>query len=157
MADLSSVTALITAAGSVIGLANKANTVEANQKIIELQQHISQVQQTVSELVQENQELKDENRKLKDELNTEELYPLRDGARWKKSPDGTENDGPFCPVCFANKKLLMPLRFRSSTTTPGLLSFMCPEPHNPPPPLGRDFTYKIEEASIKKGRYKIAE
>jgi hypothetical protein len=34
--ELSSITGLITAAGSVIGLANKANSVEANQKIIEL-------------------------------------------------------------------------------------------------------------------------
>lgn len=45
MADLGSITGLITAAGSVIGLANKANTVEANQKIIELQQRMAEVQQ----------------------------------------------------------------------------------------------------------------
>jgi hypothetical protein len=36
MADLSSFTALVTAAGSVIGLANKANSVEANQNTIAL-------------------------------------------------------------------------------------------------------------------------
>lgn len=50
-ADLSSITGLISAAGSVIGLANKANTVEANQKIIELQSRVSEVQQAFAEHV----------------------------------------------------------------------------------------------------------
>jgi hypothetical protein len=45
MSDLTSITGLITAAGSVIGLANKVNTVEANQKIIGLQQRLADVQQ----------------------------------------------------------------------------------------------------------------
>jgi hypothetical protein len=154
---LSSITALVNAAGSVIGLANKTNSVEANQKILDLQQRLAEVQQTVAELFQENQYLKEENRKFKEEINGEEMYPFREGVRWKKSADETGDDGPFCPICFAKKKQLMPLRFRSRATMPGLLFFMCPEPHDLPPPLGRNSGYSIEEASIKKGRYRIVE
>src|ERR1700677_3331261 len=122
MADLGSVTALITAAGSVIGLANKANTVEANQKIIELQQRMAEVQQNFAELFQENQNLKEENRQLQDEIAAEAMYPFRESVRWKKSTDGTGDDGPFCPTCFASKKVLMPLKFRSRMNKPGLLA-----------------------------------
>jgi regulator of replication initiation timing len=82
MADLGSVTALITAAGSVIGLANKSNTVEANQKILELQQRLADVQQTIAELFQENQTLKEQNRSLQNEINAESMYPFRESVRW---------------------------------------------------------------------------
>jgi hypothetical protein len=157
MGDLGSITGLITAAGSVIGLANKVNTVEANQKIIELQQRLADVQQTFAELFQENQGIKEENRKLRDEINAEAMYPFRESVRWKKSVDETEDDGPFCPICFANKKLLMPLRFRSKMNTPGLISFMCPEEHAASPGLSRAITYQIEEKSIKMGRYRYPE
>jgi hypothetical protein len=112
MADLGSVTALITAAGSVIGLANKTNTVESNQKIIELQQRMAEAQQGFAALFQENHDLKEANRKLQDEINAEGMYPLRQSVRWKRN-EGTADDGPFCPICFASKKVLMPLRFRA--------------------------------------------
>jgi hypothetical protein len=153
MADLASITGLITAAGSVIGLANKANTVEANQKIIELQQRMAEVQQAFAELFQENQTLKEDNRKLQDEINAEAMYPFRESVRWKKSTDGGGDDGPFCPTCFASKKVLMPLRFRSRMNKPGLLSFACPEAHTPVPGMRPDGSYHVEAASIKQGRY----
>jgi hypothetical protein len=152
MGDLTSITALITAAGSVIGLANKSNSVEANQKLLELQQRLADVQQTFAELFLENQNLKEENRKLTDEINAETMYPFRESARWKKSVDGTEDDGPFCPVCFAEKKMLMPLRYRARGNDPSLRSFMCPELHGALHP-GRAMVYLIKESSLKKGRY----
>jgi hypothetical protein len=34
------------------------------------------------------------------------MYPFRESVRWKKSTDGTEDDGPFCPTCLASKKVL---------------------------------------------------
>jgi hypothetical protein len=155
MNDLGSITALMTAAGAVIGLANKSNTVEANQKILELQQRLSDVHQTFAELFQENQSLKEQNRTLQDELNAEAMYPFRESVRWKKSMEGGEDDGPFCPICFANKKILMPLRFRSRMTTSGVLTFICPEVHSQNPGLGRGTEYQVEETSIKKGRYSL--
>jgi hypothetical protein len=154
MNELASITALISAAGSVIGLANKASSVESNQKILELQQRLSEVQLTFAELLQENQSLKDDNRKLNDELNAEAMYPFRESARWKRSVDGTEDDGPFCPICFANKKILMPLKFRGRMNTPGLLSFMCPEPHASVPGLGPHIVYHISASLIKQDRYR---
>jgi hypothetical protein len=155
MNDLASITGLISAAGSVIGLANKVNSVEANQKILELQQRMAEVHQSFAELFRENQDLKDENRKLQDEINAEVMYPFRESVRWKKSVDGTEDDGPFCPICFGKKKVLMPLHFRNKTTMPGLLSFTCPEAHESKVgPIGQAL-YMIDEASIKKGRYRF--
>jgi hypothetical protein len=157
MAELGSVTALITAAGSVIGLANKTNTVESNQKIIELQQRMAEVQQGFAELFQENQDLKEANRKLHDEINAEEMYPLRQSARWKKSAVGGEDDGPFCPVCFASKKVLMPLKFRNRMGGPSshLVSFQCPESQSNGRAREIEPIYHIEEASIQKGRYRF--
>ena len=43
MSDLGSIAALITAPGSVIGLANKSSSVAANQNILELQKRLSDV------------------------------------------------------------------------------------------------------------------
>jgi hypothetical protein len=103
MNDLGSVTALISAAGSVIGLANKANTVEANQKIIELQQRMAEVQQAFAELFQENHSLKEANSKLTDEINAETMYPFRESARWKKGEDGTER-WALLPYLFRERK-----------------------------------------------------
>ena len=157
MADLGSITALVTAAGSVIGLANKANTVEANQKILELQQRLADVQQTFAELFQENQTLKEQNRSLQNEIDSESMYPFRESVRWKSDTECPEDDGPFCPICFANKKVLMPLKVRGRMNTPGLLSLMCPEQHVTAPGLGRDMVYHVQETSIKKGRYTIPE
>ena len=156
MSDLASITGLITAAGSVIGLANKVNTVEANQKILELQKRMAEVQQTVAEMFEENQTLKEEKRNLQNEINAESMYPFRESVRWKKSADGTEDDGPFCPICFANKKLLMPLRFKGRMNS-GLFIFACPEGHTPPQGFSRDMAYQLQEGSIKKGRYSYAE
>ena len=155
MNELASITGLITAAGSVIGLASKTNTVEANQKILELQAKMAAVHQEFAELFQENQNLKEEKRKLQEEIGAESMYPFRESARWKKSADGAEDDGPFCPTCFATKKILVPLKFRNRMNTAGLLSFMCPEQHAPTPGLGRDIIYQIKETSIKAGRYHI--
>jgi hypothetical protein len=128
MNELGSITALITAAGSVIGLANKSTSIEANQKILELQKRLSDVQQIFAELLQDNQNLKDENRRLQEEISAETMYPFRE-------------------------KLLMPLRFRSRMATPGVFSFGCPQAHVPEPGMGREPTYLIQESSNKKGRY----
>jgi hypothetical protein len=128
MNELGSITALITAAGSVIGLANKSTSIEANQKILELQKRLSDVQQIFAELLQDNQHLKDENRRLQEEISAETMYPFRE-------------------------KLLMPLRFRSRMATPGVFSFGCPQAHVPEPGMGREPTYLIQESSNKKGRY----
>lgn len=155
MTDLGSVTALITAAGSVIGLANKANSVDANQKILDLQQRMVDVQQMTAELFEENQNLKKENRELRDEINGELMYPLRESARWKKSADGTSDDGPFCPICFGKEKLLMPLRFLSRTGQRSLHNFTCPQPHVESPASRREIMYIIRESSIKADRYFI--
>ncbi len=95
MNELGSITALITAGGSVIGLANKSTSVEANQKILELQKRLSDVQQTFAELLQDNQNLKDENRRLQEEISAETMYPFRESVRWKKGNDG--GDGRFVP------------------------------------------------------------
>ena len=154
MNDLGSITALITAAGSVIGLANKSSSVEANQKILGLQKRLADVQQTFAELFQDNQNLqnlKDENRRLQEEIGAETMYPFRESVSWKKGDDG--DDGPFCPTCFAKEKLLMPLRFRSRMATLGVFSFGCPQAHVPEPGMGREPSYLIQESSIKKGRY----
>jgi len=150
MSDLTSITGLITAAGSVIGLANKVNTVEANQKIIELQQRLADVQQTFAELFQENQALREENRKLQSEIDAESMYPFRESVRWKKGEDG--DDGPFCPICFAKEKMLMPLILRHRMTTPGVFSFECSQAHVPKG-MGREPMYVIRESSLKQGRY----
>ena len=150
MSDLTSITGLITAAGSVIGLANKVNTVEANQKIIELQQRLADVQQTFAELFQENQALKDANRKLQSEIDAESMYPFRESVRWKTGKDG--DDGPFCPICFAKEKMLMPLALRHRMTTPGVFSFECSQVHVPKG-MGREPIYLIKESSLKQGRY----
>ena len=128
MNELGSITALITAAGSVIGLANKSTSIEANQKILELQKRLSDVQQIFAELLQDNQNLKDENRRLQEEISAETMYPFRE-------------------------KLLMPLRFRSRMATPGVFTFGCPQAHVPEPGMGREPTYLIQESSNKKGRY----
>jgi hypothetical protein len=151
MGDLTSITGLITAAGSVIGLANKVSTVEANQKIIELQQRLVDVHQTFAELSQENQALKEENRKLQSEIDAESMYPFRESVRWKKSEDC--DDGPFCPICFAKEKMLMPLVLRHRMKTPGEFSFECSQAHVPKG-LGREPIYVIRESSLKQGRYK---
>jgi hypothetical protein len=151
MNELGSITALITAAGSVIGLANKSTSIEANQKILELQKRLSDVQQIFAELLQDNQNLKDENRRLQEEISAETMYPFRESVCWKKGDDG--DDGPFCPTCFAKEKLLMALRFRSRMATPGVFSFGRPQAHVPEPGMGREPTYLIQESSNKKGRY----
>jgi hypothetical protein len=106
-------------------------------------------------LFQENQSLKEENRKLRDEISAEVMYPFREGVRWKKSTDGTEDDGPFCPRCFANKKVMMPLSFKRKTETAGSFTFRCPEGHMQATAPGREIevTYSIAETSIKTGRY----
>ena len=113
----------------MIGLANKANSVEANQKILELQKRLSDVQQTFTELVEKNQNLREENRKLQGEIDAESMYPFRESVRWKKSSDPFGDDGPFCPICFANGKILMPLRFLNRTTGSNSLTFKCTEGH----------------------------
>ncbi len=155
ISDLSSITALINAAGSVIGLANKTNSVEANQKIIELQQRMADVQKTVAELFQENQSLKEQNHNLQDELSAESMYPMRESVRWKKGADGEGDDGPFCPTCFANGRKLMPLRFKSRMQAPGIFSFVCPEHSVVQQGMGRSTSYEIKEASLRPGRYHI--
>ncbi|HEV2348899.1 MAG TPA: hypothetical protein VG028_03530 [Terriglobia bacterium] len=157
MADLGSITALITAAGSVIGLANKSSSVEANQKILELQQRLAEVQQTFAELFEENQRLKERGRELEAQINEEISYPFMEGVRWKKSADGGKNDGPFCPVCFGKDRKLMPLRFRGKMTTPELLSFTCPQMHPAQVGAVRDMIFVIRESLIKEGRYSFTE
>jgi regulator of replication initiation timing len=153
--ELGSITALINAAGAVIGLASKTNTAEANQKILELQKRMGEVNQTLAELFQENQTLKEEKRQLQDEINAETMYPLRESVRWKKGPDGEADDGPFCPTCFANGRKLMPLHFRSRMQKPNVFSFACPEHGVVPAGTGRAPMYEIKESSLKPGRYYI--
>ena len=101
-------------------------------------------------LLQENQALKEENRKLQSEIDAESMYPFRESVRWKKSEDG--EDGPFCPICFAKEKMLMPLILRHRMTTPGVFSFECSQVHVPKG-MGREPMYVIKESSLKQGRY----
>jgi hypothetical protein len=75
------------------------------------------------------QKLKEENRQLREEINAETMYPFRESVRWKKSAEGSE-DGPFCPICFASKKFLMPVRFRNRMSA-GLFSFIKGRYHFP--------------------------
>jgi len=72
------------------------------------------------------------------------------------SADGSKNDGPFCPVCFAKDKQLMPLRFRARAATPGLLTFACPQLH--PAALGhvQEVRYAIRESLVQEGRYSLS-
>jgi hypothetical protein len=114
---------------------------------------MAEVQQAFAELFQENQNLKEQNRSLQDEITAETMYPFRESVRWKKSPDSTGDDGPFCPTCFANTKKIMPLRFQNRTTTPGVITFICPEAHPLGTGMGRSLSYQIKETSIKPGRY----
>lgn len=155
MADLASITALIGAAGSVIGLANKSSSVEANQKILELQQRLADVQQTFAELFEENQRLKERNREIEEQINEEVLYPFVEGVRWKQSVEGGKNDGPFCPVCFAKDRTLMPLRLRGRMTTPEWLSFTCPQLHLAQVGALREMNFVVRESSIQEGRYSL--
>jgi len=155
MVDLSSLTAMMTAAGSVIGLANKANSVEANQEIIELQSSMAEVQRGMAELFQENQELKQKNRELQDELDGESLYPLRHGVRWKKAADGDRDDGPFCPTCFGKAKKLLPLVFLYRENGGPILKFVCHEKHEPPGGHTRYTGYSIPEEDLRPGRYRL--
>ena len=73
-------------------------------------------------MFQENQALKEENRKLQSEIDAESMYPFRESVRWKKSEDG--EDGPFCPICFAKEKMLMPLILASSGEFVGTAGFL---------------------------------
>ncbi len=98
MTDIGSVTALITAAGSVIGLASKGNTVDANQKILDLQKRIGDVQRMTAELFQENQNLTKENRELRDEINGEVTYRYAnpfDGRRVSMGKMTMDRSVPF--------------------------------------------------------------
>jgi hypothetical protein len=149
MSDLGSITGLITAAGSVIGLANKVNTVEANQKIIELQQRLADVQQTFAELFQKTRYLK----KIIENCRTRSMQSryipsvsLCGGRKVR-----TAMMGPFCPICFAKGKILMPLAFGHRATTPGLVTFECLEIHIPKG-MGREPIYTIKQSSLKDGR-----
>jgi hypothetical protein len=155
MVDLSSLTAMMTAAGSVIGLANKANSVEANQKIIELQSSMAEVQRGIAELFQENQELKQKNRELQEELDGETLYPLRHGVRWKKAAGGDRDDGPNCPTCFGKAQKLLPLVFLYRENGGPILKFVCHEKHEPPGGNGRYTGYSIPEEDLRPGRYRL--
>jgi hypothetical protein len=150
MVDLSSLTAMFSAAGSVIGLANQANTVEANQQVIELQKTMAEVQRSMSELFQENQELKRKGRELQEELEAETRYPLRQGVRWIKSADGDKDDGPFCPVCFAKNGLRMPLNFSHREQGGSNLRFLCSEKHYLPSDV-----FVVDEHLVRPGRYRL--
>ena len=79
--ELSNLSAALTALGSLVGLANKADTVEFNQKLIEVQKGLMATQVDFMKLL-------DENAMLKAELTRVHAYDFHHSVIWKKCPDG---------------------------------------------------------------------
>jgi len=142
--DLTNITAALSALGSLIGLANKANTVEFNQKLIEVQKVLIAIQGDFTKL-------SDENSQLKDELERERSYVFHHSVSWKQRPDGTQ-DGPFCPFCLS-KGTVLPLRARRRAQSGGI-TFECIEDHTVGALRDR-VVYVLPEDLIPKDRYTL--
>jgi hypothetical protein len=137
--ELSNLTAALSALASLVGLANKSNTVEFNQKLIELQQRLIAIQGDFATLM-------DENRRLKEQLDAERNYSFHHSVTWKKLADGSET-GPFCPVCMSEGKEV-PSRLRGNYTRG--LGFQCVHDHGG---TLSEKTFVLPEELIPKDRY----
>ncbi len=137
--DLSNLTAALSALGSLVGLASKANTVEFNQQVIEVQKSLLALQSDVTKLL-------DENRNLKEQLEMERSYSFHHSVNWKKQQDGSEF-GPLCPVCLSEGKVL-PLQLRARMRNRPAFSFECAHDHG-------GLIFELPGALIPKDRYTL--
>lgn len=123
---------------ALTGIAKDVNNIEFNQKIIELQQKLLEIQIEYGNLL-------DENRALRDEVEASRTYAFHHSVNWKKLADGNE-EGPFCPICFAEKKTMMPLEYRGPYSANKQMNlFVCPIRHVP---KGEGFELLLSSACL---------
>jgi hypothetical protein len=144
MFDASNLTAALTAIGSLIGLAGKADTVEFNQKIIEVQKGLIATQVDFLKLIEENV-------RLKADLENGKMWEFHHSVSWKKLPGGTE-EGPYCPACRADRRE-MPLTMRGlHVSNPDVFLFSCSVDHGQSR-QPRGGLFQIPKNLIKEDRY----
>jgi uncharacterized Zn finger protein len=67
------------------------------------------VQEKALELQEENNNLKQEIEKLWKKLEINDSIEFEENVYWIKNKEGNVIDGPFCPKCYDDEKLLMHL------------------------------------------------
>jgi hypothetical protein len=143
--DLTAVTGALGALRALTSIAKDVNNIEFNQKIIEMQQKLLEIQIDYGNLL-------DENRALKDELEASKAYDFHHSVIWKKLSDGNET-GPFCPICLAEKKMIMPLEYRGPYSANKEMNlFVCPIRHVPKGE-GMNVSYLVPALLIPEERY----
>lgn len=67
------------------------------------------IQEKALEILEENSNLKEENEKLKKMLKIKDTIEFEENVYWIKDKEGNVKEGPFCPKCYDDEKLLMHL------------------------------------------------
>jgi len=67
------------------------------------------IQEKALEILEENNNLKQEIEKLKKQLEIKDSIKFEENVYWIKDKEGNVKEGPFCPKCYDDEKLLMHL------------------------------------------------
>lgn len=76
------------------------NEGDSANRQVELYRQILDLQAEIMNGVEENRNLTTEILSLKEMLKTKESLKFQHNAYWKKNPDGTPTEGPFCSRCW---------------------------------------------------------
>ena len=91
-----------------------------NSAVADVQVKLILTQQQIMEVQEENRVLKETIHQMEKRQEEETKVSHHDGAIWKRISD-TQEDGPFCPSCWAlEKKLVPPTVWDSSASLLGL-------------------------------------
>ena len=76
---------------------------------IDLYEKLMNISETALILQDQNTTLRKENSKLKEELKIKDSIKFENDAYWLINKEGEITEGPFCPKCYDDEKLLMHL------------------------------------------------
>lgn len=119
--SIAGITAIFDGLKALTGLADSAKQVEFNNKLIELQTRVMELQRDMSKVFAENSALSRANDDMKALIANRAAGIIEDSVVWTR-PTNESRTGPYCPVCFAEKSILIPLvlnRFESNDGTVG--------------------------------------
>ena len=141
--DLGFFVAATSALSSLIGLAGKADTVEYNRQVIELQRALMEAQVAMQKLTSRCSELE-----------AQSQWTFHHSVDWKLNLDGTE-DGPYCPICRADGKVMPLAVSRGIPKDQTQRGFVCPIEHERT--IRTSSSYYVPSHLVKDNRYVFPE